>query len=65
VTRVRITHARQLGYCVPGIRRVCKQHGADFRRFVREGIPADELRSIEDAEVARIIDAAEMEERDG
>lgn len=31
-------------FCVAGIRRWMEEHGYDFRAFVREGLPASQLR---------------------
>ena len=37
------------GYCVPGARAWAKRYGLDWRRFMREGLPEEELLATGDA----------------
>lgn len=41
--------SKRRGFCVPGVRLWCKQHGIDMRDAMRNGIPAERLESIGDA----------------
>lgn len=65
MTRVTIHHARKLGYCISGIRRMCEQHGLDFRKLVREGYTIEEISDLDDALIQRVIAVAKQEEADG
>lgn len=40
---IRIDDIRLAGYCVSGARGWFKDHGLDFRDFIRNGIPASEF----------------------
>lgn len=65
---IRPADVRAAGYCLNyGAREFCRRYGLDFRRFVREGIPVDELQSINDAQLARVIEVAHgrQEKADG
>lgn len=56
---VRPEDARKAGFClIPGARDFLTLHGFDFRRFVREGIPASELEVIDDIKVQKTIEQA-------
>jgi hypothetical protein len=46
---ITITDIRAAGHCARGARRWFEEHGIDFRRVVREGIPASELLATGDA----------------
>lgn len=52
------------GYCVRGTRRWCLNNGIDFKKFVREGLPIEELEHIDD-EILRIVIAKKLEKLDG
>ena len=57
--RVYARHMRPLGFClIPGVRDWGVQHGLDFRRFVKEGIPVSELAQIDDVFAKRAIEQA-------
>lgn len=57
--RVTVADVRAAGHCINyGARRWCALHGIDFRRLVQEGIPAVELRHIDCAILARVLEAA-------
>lgn len=45
-------------FCVPGIKQFCDQLGIDFREFVREGYPIDELRHVDDPALWSCIEKA-------
>lgn len=62
MTRLRAEDGVTAGLCVTGQRAFCKQHGFDFREFIRSGIEIDELAGIEDAKLAMAIEAAKARE---
>ena len=48
---------RAAGYCLHiGARRWCSQHGIDFTRLMREGIPVEDVEHIDDAMLQRVIE---------
>lgn len=46
------------GYCVKSSRAWFRRHGLDWRRFVREGIDAEQLLATGDALAARVVEHA-------
>ena len=52
---VKIEHAHAAGYCSKGMRLFAKRHGLDWPKFVREGIPAEELEATGDAMATKIV----------
>lgn len=48
IERVTITDVRRAGYCVRGVRRWCEVKGIDFRKFLAEGMPVEEFKSLGD-----------------
>lgn len=63
MTRVRMRHLRQLGYCARGARRWFARRGWDWPRFLREGVAVERARASGDAMAERAADAAEREAR--
>ena len=61
MTRVRVHHLRQLGYCMRGARRWMRRHGWDWGHFVRDGVDAGELRATGDAMAVKAADVAEAD----
>jgi hypothetical protein len=55
-------HGASIGLCVQGQRRFCEANGIDFRRFIKDGIPLDELRGIDDLNLKKAIAVAEAEQ---
>lgn len=47
---------RQAGHCIRGARPWFERHGMDFRKFIKEGIPAEEFLSKGDALAQRVVD---------
>jgi hypothetical protein len=62
MTLIRLHHIGPAGFCVRGARAKAKALGLDWRRFASSGIPVDEVRHIDDAQVQRMIEVAEKEE---
>lgn len=50
---------RRAGYCARGARRWFESHNIDFRKFIREGIPASDLVATGDAQALRVVKLAE------
>lgn len=55
---LRLTHARELGYCNKGIRAFCLRHNLDWRRFVTDGYEFSELSHINDAMLSKVMNYA-------
>lgn len=56
----------EIGLCLrKGQKEFCRQHGIDFRRFCREGIPVEELTHIEDANLQKVIAHVRRRDADG
>ncbi|MFC3724411.1 hypothetical protein [Neoaquamicrobium sediminum] len=53
--RLTMGDVRRAGYCVRGSRRWFEATGRDFKLFLREGMPMDEARQIDDAVVKDIL----------
>lgn len=47
---------RKAGHCAPGIRTWFGQQGLDFRKFMREGIPAVEMLATGDAQGRQVVE---------
>ncbi len=52
---ITITDATRAGYCARGIRRWTEEHGLDFRKLIKTGIPEEELESLNCGHAKRII----------
>lgn len=63
--RIRPAHVRRAGFCVAGVRRWARRHGVDWRKFLREGIPAGDLAHIEDPVVSHVVKIAEEDAENG
>lgn len=66
---VRLEHLRSVpglsgkpGYCSGGARRWFNARGISWRTFVREGIPASQLRATGDGLALHLVEHAEMME---
>lgn len=59
-TRVTVVHARELGYCVKGIRRWFDGRERTWLEFVEHGVDSDWLRATGDAMASRLADLAEF-----
>ena len=61
MTRVTTDDVVKAGYCITGARRHFEQLGLsreDFKRFVREGAPVEEVEGLDDLMVRNVIAAA-------
>lgn len=48
--------AAAFGYCMKGIRAVCKEHGFDFRKFIKDGISFEDAANVPDARLHKLIE---------
>ncbi len=48
----------KVGYCALGTRRFFRRHGLDFSRFLKEGIPEEQLLATGDAMAKRVVEFA-------
>jgi len=60
---VKASDMRELHYCVKGAKKFAEKHGLDWKKFVTEGIPAEELLATNDAMAIAFIKHVEV--RDG
>lgn len=51
-------HMRAAGLCVHGSRDFARRYGLDWKKFVREGIPAEQLIATGDAMAKKAIEVA-------
>lgn len=51
--RLTVEDCRDIDFCVPGIRRRCKELNLDFRDFVKNGLPLEEMERLDDAQISR------------
>jgi len=58
-TRVTVAHARELGYCVKGVRRWFDGRERSWEAFVEHGVDSDWLRATGDAMAIRLADRVE------
>lgn len=58
--RVIITmrHVRAAKMCSRGGREFARRHGLDWERFLREGIPAEQLEATGDAMALKLVEVA-------
>lgn len=64
--RLTMTDVSRAGLCASGTRRWFEHHGLDFRRFLREGMEAEEILARGDYMAQRVIDLKiKREGRDG
>jgi hypothetical protein len=59
-TRATMAHARELGYCVKGIRRWFDGRERTWGEFVEHGVDSEWLRATGDAMAIRLADLAEF-----
>jgi hypothetical protein len=60
--RITVSDMRALQYCAHGSRLFARRHGLDWSRFVRDGIPVEEVERIDDAMMRRVIEVARQRE---
>lgn len=62
MTIVKIEDMRALDYCARGARTFARLHDLDWSRFVAEGVPAEELARLNDAQANAAIEKAKERE---
>lgn len=55
---VRIKHVIDAGMCVRGAKSVAERNGFDFRKFLNEGYPVEELEATNDALILLVCEVA-------
>lgn len=55
---VTMQHVRQAKMCAKGTRKFFEQHSLDYQDFLKNGIPASELKKLDDAMVNQVIEVA-------
>jgi len=55
--KVLLSDCVEAGYCVPGVRRVCKERGIDFRQLCRDGVLVADLVEPYDFIIERCVKA--------
>jgi flavoprotein len=50
-----IADCRNAGYCVRGCKKRCAELGLDFKVFMREGFPVEQMAQLDDAEIVRTL----------
>lgn len=58
---VTMRHVRQAHMCSRGARAFFARHGLDYGRFLREGLPAEQIRATGDAMALQVVAIAERE----
>ena len=58
MTKVTVHHARRAGYCLLGCRAFAKRHNLNWKKFVREGLDAEELERLGDAIAMKVVEIA-------
>lgn len=59
--RVTMATLRKLRWCARGVRHWCAQHGIDYARLVRDGLPVEEVARVDDEFARRAVTAAMSE----
>jgi len=62
VILVNIKHARQLKYCVRGCKTFCEKYNIDFKKFVKEGVDAEEFLKTGDAMALKLVEHVKKQE---
>ena len=62
---VTVTDCRAAGHCVRGIREFFLLHRLDFKGFLRNGIDADVLLKLGDAQASNVVCRAKERDLDG
>jgi hypothetical protein len=58
---VKVHHARKVKQCVIGMRKFFRKHNIDFKKFLEEGIPEEELIALNDAMAMKAVEIARGE----
>lgn len=51
--------ALKAGFCRRGVKAKCERLGVDFQKLRKEGIPMEEARAVDDAQIAAAVKIAE------
>ncbi|HRP76270.1 MAG TPA: hypothetical protein PLN31_19490 [Azoarcus taiwanensis] len=58
VVVVKMTHVRNARMCSRGARAFFLRHGLDWDRFLREGLPAEQIEATRDAMALKVVEVA-------
>jgi hypothetical protein len=58
---VTMKHVRQAHMCARGARAFFARHGLDYNRFLRDGLPVEQIRATGDAMAIKVAEIAEAE----
>jgi hypothetical protein len=61
--KITVADCLNAGFCLRGQKAFCRNHGIDFRTFVRDGMDEEEFAGIDDANLSRVI--AAMKQKKG
>lgn len=59
---VLIEDCRALGLCKPGVKKFLTRYAIDLRRFVKEGLPEEELLALDNALAIKVVEHARQRE---
>lgn len=60
---VLIEDCRVLGLCKPGVKKFITRYALDLRRFVKQGLPEEELLALDNALATKVVEQARARER--
>ena len=49
-------HCRGVNFCRKGIKAFCERHGIDWKLFLKQGIPKEQLLAIDDAMATKAVE---------
>lgn len=58
---VTVKHMRKAGYCIVGAKKFADRYNLDFKKFIKEGLPADKLEQTGDALGIKLAEIARAE----
>lgn len=64
MAKVTLQHLRELEYCLPQVRRFCREHGFQMREF-RDGVEAERLRATGHYHAIKAAEHAEAQDAGG
>lgn len=55
---VKLEHMRELGYCSRGARYFFQLHNLDWSKFIKEGLPAEDIEATGDVLALKVVEVA-------
>ncbi len=59
--KITVNDLGSMGYCVRGTRAFAKRHGFDFRKFIKEGIDAEDVVATGDGMAIELVERVKRE----